>query len=93
MVEDDKEELALTYDELDIGFYRNDELDLSGVVSEQVVLEIPMKPVCREGCRGLCPQCGADLNEANCGCDHTVSDPRFAALAELKKRLDDPGLR
>lgn len=83
----ESEELSLTYPELVIGFYRNEELDLSAVVSEQIVLEIPLKPVCREGCKGLCSQCGADLNEGPCGCEPPPLDPRLSALADIKKRL------
>jgi len=82
------EELSLTYADLDVGFYRNEQLDLGAVVSEQIVLDVPMKVVCREDCRGLCSQCGADLNEGDCGCQLTPVDPRLAALADLKKRLN-----
>jgi len=81
------EEISLSYDELNIGFYRNDQLDLSGVISEQIVLEIPMKPVCDEACQGLCPQCGADLNETACTCEPVTSDPRWDALLDLRKKL------
>lgn len=82
-----EEEISLSYDELSIGFYRDDQLDLSGVISEQIVLEIPMKPVCDEACQGLCPQCGADLNETVCACEPVTSDPRWDALLDLRKKL------
>jgi len=81
------EELELEYSDLEVGFYRDDRIDLSAVISEQIVLEIPMKPVCTESCKGLCPLCGIDLNEGECGCSSERSDPRLAPLAELKKRL------
>lgn len=80
----DGDELELEYEDLEVGFYRDDQIDLSAVLSEQVVIEIPMKPVCREGCKGLCDQCGRDLNEGDCDCDRTKIDPRFAVLAQLK---------
>jgi uncharacterized protein len=80
------DEFELTYSDLDVGFYRNDELDLSAVMGEQILLEIPMKPVCREDCKGLCDQCGADLNEGTCSCERSRVDPRLAALAEYKKK-------
>ncbi len=83
---EDGEEFELTYSDLDVGFYRNDELDLSAVLGEQVLLEIPMKPVCREDCKGLCDQCGADLNEGECSCERTRVDPRMASLVEYKKK-------
>ena len=89
LVEAEGEEFALTYPELVIGFYRNEELDLRNVISEQIVLEIPMKPVCQETCKGLCDQCGADLNEDLCDCVHETVDPRLTVLSDLKKRLDN----
>lgn len=84
----DGEELRLNYDDLDVGFYHGDEFDLSAVISEQVVLEVPMKPVCRENCKGLCDQCGADLELEPCSCDRARVDPRMAALAEYRKKLN-----
>jgi uncharacterized protein len=86
-VEKEGEEISLSYDELNIGFYRDDQLDLSGVISEQIVLEIPMKPVCDEACKGLCPQCGVDLNEKACDCESVTSDPRWDALLDLRKKM------
>lgn len=86
-VEVEGEEFELTYPELTIGFYRNQQLDLSTVVSEQIVLEIPMQPVCREACKGLCGQCGANLNEGLCDCRPSPPDPRLASLADMKKRF------
>ena len=61
-----------------------DELDLAPMVREALVLELPLAPVCREDCAGLCPRCGADRNEVACGCDLEVRDPRWAALDELR---------
>ncbi len=87
-VQQEGEELELSYDDLDIGFYRDDKIDLSAVVTEQIVLDIPMKPVCREGCKGLCDQCGADLNEETCECARTRVDPRLSVLAQIKDRMN-----
>jgi uncharacterized protein len=87
-VENEGEEFELTYSDLDIGFYRDERLDLDAVICEQILLEVPMKPVCRQDCKGLCGQCGADLNEGACGCDLVVTDPRLAVLANLKKKLN-----
>jgi uncharacterized protein len=81
------EELELSYDDLDIGFYRDDKIDLSAVVTEQILLDIPMKPVCRENCKGLCDQCGADLNEESCQCEREQVDPRLAVLAQIKNKM------
>ena len=72
-------------DELDMGFYRGDELDLKDLLREQILLTIPMKPLCSEGCRGICPWCGADMNIVNCTCEKKGPDQR---LTVLKKLLD-----
>lgn len=55
------------------------------LVVEQVELSLPMKPLCREDCAGLCPQCGQDRNEGRCNCVTERVDPRWAALAVLKE--------
>jgi uncharacterized protein len=81
------EELELSYDELEIGFYRDEKIDLSALVTEQILLDIPMKPVCQESCKGLCDQCGADLNEETCECARTRVDPRLEVLAQIKNKM------
>jgi uncharacterized protein len=78
------EEMALAEKDLSIGFYRDGEIDVDDVVREQVELAVPMARVCREDCKGLCPECGANLNEAPCGCAGEHSDPRWGALKDLK---------
>ncbi len=70
-------------DELDMGFYRGDELDIQDLVVEQMLLNVPMKPLCSESCRGICPTCGADLNVSTCGCERKEQDPRLAVLKKL----------
>lgn len=59
--------------------------DSRPLIVEQVELSLPMKPLCREDCAGLCAQCGQDLNEGRCSCVHERVDPRWAALAMLKE--------
>jgi uncharacterized protein len=59
------------------------DLDLGPLVREAVVLELPLAPLCREDCRGLCPHCGADRNEGECGCV-APGDPRWANLDVLR---------
>lgn len=61
------------------------ELDLSGPVREQVLLAVPRFAICREGCRGLCPQCGTSWNVATCDCTEDETDERWAPLRRLKK--------
>ncbi|GIP27434.1 hypothetical protein J23TS9_25640 [Paenibacillus sp. J23TS9] len=71
-------------DENDDTNYVNDEnVDLVPYVEESFVLHIPMTAVCKETCKGLCPSCGADLNEGTCDCDTEVVDPRLAALKDF----------
>lgn len=58
-------------------------LDLSEAVCQYSVMGVPMKPLCREGCAGLCPECGQDLNAGKCRCAPREIDSRWAKLAEL----------
>jgi uncharacterized protein len=78
-VGDDVEEL-----ELGLAEYRDEAIDLGEVIREQFVLALPMKPVCAEDCRGLCPVCGVNRNLDTCECRQEWVDPRLAVLAELK---------
>jgi len=59
-------------------------IDLDPIVREQVLLALPMNAVCREDCKGLCAQCGQNLNEKQCGCEQKVIDPRLAPLMNIK---------
>jgi uncharacterized protein len=54
-------------------------------MQEQCYLAVPMKPLCREDCRGLCSECGTNLNSASCACQQTWVDPRLAVLDQLRK--------
>lgn len=76
-------ELAEEEDDGDYVVTEDDRLDLSELVREDVLLDLPTKYLCREDCRGLCPKCGRNLNEGDCGCDRREIDPRLAALAGL----------
>ena len=58
-------------------------LDLSDVVRQYILTEIPIKPLCSDNCLGLCPDCGTNLNEEKCKCDTVPADPRWGALSEL----------
>ena len=76
-------EHEIAEDDLSTGFYRDEQIDLGGLVREQLQLAAPMKPLCRDDCRGLCPVCGADWNTDTCRCDTTWRDPRLEALQLL----------
>ena len=71
-------------DDLSTSFYEDETIDLGQLIREQFYLSLPMKPLCRPDCRGLCPDCGTDLNAGACGCVERTVDPRWAALAALK---------
>jgi uncharacterized protein len=71
-------------DDLEFTVYDGDEIDLTPLVQEQVLLALPTRPLCKEDCRGLCPQCGINLNEHQCDCRTGQLDPRLAVLRTLK---------
>ncbi|MBH17819.1 MAG: hypothetical protein CL488_06360 [Acidobacteria bacterium] len=73
-------------EDLTVAFYRDDQIDLRQLISEQFYLGLPMKPLCQEDCRGLCAACGKNLNSADCGCSVEWRDPRLAVLDGLLKR-------
>jgi len=82
--EEQKEELA--DEDISFGHYREDTIDLDALVFEQVLLQVPMKPLCAETCRGLCAQCGANLNAESCACRPGAVDRRLEALKNFKTR-------
>lgn len=71
-------------EELDAGWYQGSEIDLTGFVREVVCLAIPVQPLCREDCAGLCPRCGVDRNAGTCECPQTTGDSPFAVLKALR---------
>ena len=77
--------MELTADEMGLSFYTGEDIDLSPFVREQTLLALPLRPLCSENCRGLCPDCGAELNRTTCGCT-SPGDPRMAVFRNL--RLD-----
>lgn len=81
-----KEGHELASDEMNTGFYRGGELDMAEISGELVLLNIPMKPLCSESCRGICPVCGADLNERSCDCSERSGDERMQVLKKFFDR-------
>ena len=79
------EEVRLKLDDTEMAFFEGDGLFLADVLAEQVNLSLPMKVICRSDCRGLCPHCGANLNQEECRCESHAADPRLAPLARLKQ--------
>jgi uncharacterized protein len=86
------EELETADDEVDelqaekIGLipFTGEEIHLLDDVQSEIVMAIPMRPLCSETCKGLCPHCGENLNEVACGCQSRTTDPRLAVLKNLK---------
>jgi uncharacterized protein len=81
-------EHELKEDELGVLTIPEEILETDPILLEQLQLNVPMKPLCRPDCKGFCPQCGADRNAGECSCGESTGDPRFAALAAFKSRLD-----
>lgn len=75
-----REETELRPEELEIGYYHGDFIDLAPVICEQIILQIPIKALCSEDCKGLCQKCGANLNNASCDCRQDTVDSRLAVL-------------
>jgi len=73
-------------DDLTTSYYREGTLDVVEMLREQFQLALPMKPLCAQSCRGLCPECGTNLNRAECGCKPEWEDPRLAPLKGLLNR-------
>jgi len=81
-------EVELGEEDLDLSTFQHDQIDLDALVIEQVELQVPIRLLCREECRGLCPQCGADWNTEQCSCPPPI-DPRWESLTGLRS-ADSP---
>lgn len=82
------EATELQEDDLNFAAYEGGSIDIDELAREQILLALPTRQLCREDCKGLCPTCGADLNTHTCRCEQQEIDPRWAALAALKKNSD-----
>jgi uncharacterized protein len=80
----EEDEVELGESDLIAAFYSGDEIDFSDEIAQQVLLEIPYKPLCSDGCKGLCPVCGADMNSAACSCNSTTNSIAFSPLQGFK---------
>ncbi|MBE3134345.1 MAG: DUF177 domain-containing protein [Acidobacteria bacterium] len=76
-------EIEVDDEDLGTAFYRDDTIDVGGLMREQFYLSLPMKPLCVDACRGLCPACGTNLNTGTCACAPQWTDPRLDALRTL----------
>jgi len=82
--ESDEEEVELTADELGVVLLDGESFDLTEPLLENLLVALPLQPLCHEGCKGLCPHCGTDLNLASCQCEAPQFDTRFSALKNFK---------
>ncbi len=83
-------EVELDTDELGLVYYREECLELLPPLQDQLVMALPIAPLCSEECRGLCPECGCDLNSESCNCEKKVFNNKFSALAGLKLGASEP---
>jgi uncharacterized protein len=79
--------VAINEAETEIGYYSGDGMELEDSLREQVLLAVPIKTLCRYDCKGLCPTCGVNRNEQLCDCGQGKADVRWAALGDLKNKL------
>jgi uncharacterized protein len=87
--EPQEEEKELKDEDINVYFYAKNRLYLSEALRDQILLAVPMKPLCKRSCKGLCSRCGADLNRGPCGCVEEDMDPRLEVLKALKKAPEE----
>ena len=80
----DEEEVS--NEDVGVSFYKEDVIDLGEVMREQFFLALPMKPLCKADCQGLCPTCGVNRNREQCACTSEWVDPRLAGLKKLLEK-------
>lgn len=80
----EEEEVEVESEDPDFYLYQEGRLNLRDPVRDSLIMALPLQPVCREDCKGLCSNCGADLNEGACGCSQEDYDPRWEALTQLR---------
>ena len=86
---DEDEEVGLDEEDTRTTFFTGTKLAIGDILSEQILLALPMKVLCTVDCKGLCPTCGTNLNTGNCGCPKEEFSPRMDTLLELKRRLEE----
>lgn len=78
-----EQEHELSDDELDVTYLEEGRINTEELLRENILLSLPVQPLCHEDCRGLCPRCGANLNQGECGCTEACLDPRLQVLRKL----------
>jgi len=82
--ESDDVDMELSAEDMGLTLVEGEEIDFAGVIEEQVLMALPLRPLCDEGCKGLCPQCGTDLNVSQCGCAPAEFGGKFSVLKNFK---------
>lgn len=82
---EDEEEIEIREEDVGTDYYTGDVIDLKNAIQEQVVIGLPQHPLCSDGCKGLCQNCGANLNQNACTCEKVIGHPAFAVLKGLKR--------
>ena len=77
------DELELEEADLNVSYYESETISLAELIREQLLLLLPVKPLCNDDCAGLCPSCGQNLNEGSCTCSKETLDPRLSVLGQL----------
>ncbi len=88
-VESGSGEARMDLEDANLFYAREGKADLDAMAAEQIYLSLPLKPICREDCRGLCSACGSNLNRGSCGCRTEEVDPRLAPLLQFRRRRED----
>lgn len=81
-----KEDAPVDAETTAVGFYEADGLELTDVLKEQILLWLPVRALCRDDCRGICPHCGVNRNREHCSCQETFVDSRWDSLRELRPK-------
>ncbi len=82
-------QVTMVPEEGDTLFLEGNILDLTELIRQMLLVSLPIKPLHDLECKGLCPTCGADLNEGECACERQVGHPAFAALAKLLAQMEE----
>jgi uncharacterized protein len=81
-------EIELQERDTEIAFFSGDFIEVADIAREQILLSLPMKPICQEQCQGLCPHCGKNRNLDACNCDSVLVDPRLVKLLKIQNRMN-----
>jgi uncharacterized protein len=84
MEDTESQEVELSTEDMGIVYFQGEKINLKDAIQEQVVMEFPLRPLCKLDCKGLCPKCGADMNDDPCDCEQMPSSGKFAVLKNLK---------